>query len=285
MRRRGRHRPVIALPPGINSFLLHLAKWCRRRAAHGLLRHHGDGCGSRGREPAARGRGRAAPRASPGSTPGAPVVVLVHGYRYDPGAPRAPTRTARSSPSSRPRLPPQSAAGRPGSASPTTAARPGWPIGFAWPAARAAPREPACGGGRTGFATVYDRAAAYRRAAGRSWLRCVQRLAPGRPVDLLAHSLGARVALAALPHLAEAPGRVILLGAAEFDARAREVSLAGARPRPAAGLQRDGAGQRPLRPRLRDVRAASRLRRNGRSAAGWRRSGRTGSTCSSTGRT
>ena len=50
----------------------------------------------------------------------------------------------------------------------------------------------------------------------------IQRLAPGRPVDLIAHSLGARVALAALPHLDEAPGRVILLGAAEYDARARE---------------------------------------------------------------
>ena len=60
---------------------------------------------------------------------------------------------------------------------------------------------------------------------GRGWpssSRCLQRLAPGRPVDLLAHSLGARVALAALPHLAEAPGRIILLGAAEFDARALE---------------------------------------------------------------
>ena len=45
----------------------------------------------------------------------------------------------------------------------------------------------------------------------------MQRLAPGRPVDVLAHSLGARVALAALPHLAQAPGRMILLGAAEFE--------------------------------------------------------------------
>ena len=48
----------------------------------------------------------------------------------------------------------------------------------------------------------------------------------GGPVDVIAHSLGARVALASLPHLAEAPGRVILLGAAEFDTRAREALAA-----------------------------------------------------------
>jgi hypothetical protein len=41
------------------------------------------------------------------------------------------------------------------------------------------------------------------------------------------------VALAALPHLAVAPGRVILLGAAEFDARAREALAAVRSPSPA----------------------------------------------------
>ena len=75
--------------------------------------------------------------------------------------------------------------------------------------------------GRTGFARVYDRAAGYGARLA-ELVALLQRLAPGRPVDLLAHSLGARVALAALPALAEAPGRVILLGAAEFDARARD---------------------------------------------------------------
>ena len=48
----------------------------------------------------------------------------------------------------------------------------------------------------------------------------VQALAPGRPLDVFAHSLGARVALAALPHLDRAPERMILLGAAELAPRA-----------------------------------------------------------------
>ena len=99
-------------------------------------------------------------------------------------------------------------------------ARPGLAVGFAWPA-YAAHVPSLLRRGRTGFAVVYDRAGRYgtRLAA---LVALIQRLAPGRPVDLIAHSLGARVALAALPHLEEAPGRVILLGAAEFDARARE---------------------------------------------------------------
>ena len=85
--------------------------------------------------------------------------------------------------------------------------------------------------GRTGFARVYDRAGVYGARLA-ELVALLQRLAPGRPVDLMAHSLGARVALAALPHLAEAPGRVILLGAAEFDARALEFLAASRAPRP-----------------------------------------------------
>lgn len=97
----------------------------------------------------------------------------------------------------------------------------GLAIGFGWPACE--PHLPnLLRHGRTGFARVYDRAGDIGR-----WLAmliaAVQQIAPGRPVDILAHSLGARVALSALPHLAQAPGRVILLGAAEFDARVQEV--------------------------------------------------------------
>ncbi|MFO7757367.1 MAG: alpha/beta hydrolase [Roseovarius sp.] len=51
----------------------------------------------------------------------------------------------------------------------------------------------------------------------------IGRLAPGRPVHAVAHSLGARVVLQALPHLqAGAMGRLILLAGAEFRGRAAE---------------------------------------------------------------
>ena len=103
-------------------------------------------------------------------------------------------------------------------------------IGFAWPASaphlaslrrqrpqRLRPRLRAGGG--------------LWRPAGRAG-PLLQRLAPGRPVDLLAHSLGARVALAALPHLEVAPGRMILLGAAEFERAAHAFLRASPAPRP-----------------------------------------------------
>lgn len=64
-------------------------------------------------------------------------------------------------------------------------------------------------------------------AAGRTLAELVQlihRAAPGREVHLLAHSLGARVVLSALPHLPEgAIGRAILLNPAEFGGVARRV--------------------------------------------------------------
>lgn len=68
---------------------------------------------------------------------------------------------------------------------------------------------------------AYERA----EAAGRSLAQLVRQIrhkAPHRPVHILAHSLGARVALSALPHLAEGDiGRAILLNPAEFGGRAR----------------------------------------------------------------
>ena len=135
--------------------------------------------------------------------------------------------------------------------------------------------------GRNGFARVYDRAAAYGAQLA-ELVALLQRLAPGRPVDLMAHSLGARVALAALPELDAAPGRVILLGAAEFGARAPEFLAAAPAPRAAADLQRHLAGQRSLRPR---VRAFAPRRGRGERAIGAGLGGarrRTGSTSSST---
>ena len=136
-------------------------------------------------------------------TPGAPIVLMVHGYKYDPARTDAdPHRSLFAFVPSRD--------GRRIRSWPTglgfaeDSGESGLAIGFGWPAMeRHLPNLlRRC---RTGFAIVYDRAEAIGEHLA-ALVRSVQRLAPGRPVDILAHSLGARVALAALPHLAEAPG-------------------------------------------------------------------------------
>jgi hypothetical protein len=153
-----------------------------------------------------------------GGSGGAPVVVLVHGYKFHPDEPAADPHRSLFAPTTaggrRVRSWPEGLGFR------DDAGESGLCVGFAWPAS-APMLASLVATGRTGFARVYDRAADY---GGRlaELVALLQRLAPGRPVDLLAHSLGARVALAALPALAGSPGRVILLGAAEFDGRARE---------------------------------------------------------------
>jgi hypothetical protein len=146
----------------------------------------------------------------------APVVVLVHGYRWHPDAPggdphRSLFALAPEDGDRRIRSWPE------GLGFDDTGAS-GLCIGFGWPASAPHLRS-LLATGRNGFARVYDTAGAVGARLAEV-IRLVQRLAPGRPVDVFAHSLGARVALAALPHLDEAPGRMILLGAAEFDAAA-----------------------------------------------------------------
>lgn len=148
---------------------------------------------------------------------GQPVVVLVHGYKFHPEVTGAdPHRTLFAlSPARdgrRIRSWPE------GLGFADDMGESGLCIGFAWPAS-AGFLGTLARTGRTGFAEVYDRAGAFGTRLA-ELIGLVQRLAPSRPVDLLAHSLGARVALAALPHLGQPPGRVILLGAAEFDGRA-----------------------------------------------------------------
>jgi len=154
--------------------------------------------------------------------PDAPVVILIHGYKFDPG----PTHRPQDDPhrslyafgadlgSWKVRSWPEGLGFHPQSP------EGGLCIGFGWPAIE--PHFPhLLGARRTGFAAVYDRAADYGFHLAELIAR-IRGLDPGRPVDLLAHSLGARVALCALPHLEAAPDRIVLLGAAEFDARARE---------------------------------------------------------------
>ena len=194
---------------------------------------------------------------------GAPVVVLVHGFKFHPDVPGAdPHRSLfalrPAGDGRRIRSWPEGLGFR------DDGGESGLCVGFAWPAS-----APMLGSlvttGRTGFARVYDRAAGYGARLA-ELVALLQRLAPGRPVDLLAHSLGARVALAALPALEDAPGRVILLGAAELDARARDFLARLPRAGPAADLQRHRPRQRPLRPRLRDLRPPPRPRRAGAGA-------------------
>ncbi len=155
---------------------------------------------------------------------GAPVVVLVHGWKFHPGDPGADPHRSLYAFSPPPERRIRSWPAGLGIAEDDGAS--GLAIGFAWPAS--APHLPnLLSAGRTGFAEVYDRAGAFGAALA-VLVDLIRGLAPGRPVDVLAHSLGARVALAALPHLDSAPERMILLGAAELDARARAF-LAGRR--------------------------------------------------------
>ena len=221
----------------------------------------------------AQGRGPAARMSRPGSRgrsaaagPEAPIVVLIHGYKFHPDRPDADPH--RSLFALRPEQDGWQIRSWPeGLGFAEDAGETGLCVGFAWPAS--APHLASLlATGRNGFARVYDRAGAYGARLA-ELVALLQRLAPGRPVDVLAHSLGARVALAALPHLAQAPGRMILLGAAEFDARALDFLARRARPRP-PDLQRHRPRQRPLRPDVRDASRRAATGASGRSALGLR---------------
>ncbi|MEO0999618.1 MAG: alpha/beta fold hydrolase, partial [Pseudomonadota bacterium] len=152
--------------------------------------------------------------------PGAPVAVLIHGFNFAPGATGGadPHRSLFAEGGARCWKLPSWPAGL------GLSGAGGLAIGFGWPA-----RVPHLGAllrtGRTGLAHAYERAE-HAGAALAELLDRVAAAAPGRPVDLIGHSLGGRVALAALPHLTaragRALGRVILLGAAEFAGVAAE---------------------------------------------------------------
>jgi hypothetical protein len=147
--------------------------------------------------------------------PGAPVIVLIHGYKYAPGHPR--------------RCPHDHIL----SLGPRPAARAiSWPrhLGFG----RGADEGLCIAFGWNARGTLWQAHAEATRA-GRALARAIRAVrgrAPG-PVHLMAHSLGARVALAAFHDLPpEAIGRAILLAGADTR-RAAESALATAAGRTA----------------------------------------------------
>lgn len=131
--------------------------------------------------------------------PGVPVIVMIHGYRYCPSSPAhdphrhilaldptLPGRRLRSWPTA---LGMRDEGGALG-------------IAFGWPA-------------RGGLARVYHRAGGIGRDLGR-WMGALADAA-GRPVQMIGHSLGGRVALQALAGApAGSVGRIILLAGAEL---------------------------------------------------------------------
>jgi hypothetical protein len=135
---------------------------------------------------------------------GAPVTILIHGYRYCPGQGRADP--ARALYAHAPQGQPRRVLSWPRRLGYTRGVK-GLALGFGWPA------------NTTLWAAHAE--AALAGAALAHLVRDLRQTHAG-PIHIFAHSLGARVALAALPDLeAHDIGRMILLSAAEFQATAQ----------------------------------------------------------------
>jgi pimeloyl-ACP methyl ester carboxylesterase len=136
--------------------------------------------------------------------PGAPVAIMIHGYRYDPAVASASPHATLYAPEPR----------RRGAISWSKALRldrEGLAVGFGWPA-------------RGTLHGAWLRAGA-AGAALAAFLPALRDSAPKARIALIGHSLGARVALAALR--GARPGDVdaaILLAPAEFRAAAQEAA-------------------------------------------------------------
>jgi pimeloyl-ACP methyl ester carboxylesterase len=130
-----------------------------------------------------------------------PIIIMIHGYKYAPGlgqhcphaslfARQSQSRYARS-------------ASWPEQLTKATGQAPGPMIGFGWTARGSLPQ-------------------AYRRAAVAgaclaTLIATLRRISPNRPIHLMAHSLGARVALVAAAQLPNgAVNRILLLAAADY---------------------------------------------------------------------
>ncbi len=145
--------------------------------------------------------------------PDAPIVIMIHGYRYHPGFSqfnphdllfsRSPIRACHKVTSW-----PQGLGFEP------MTREDGLAIGFGWeglPSRKITPKPRL-----SSFAHVYKQA---HRAGGHlaRLLTWIDELAPGRKVDILAHSLGARVTFGGLMRSCSANvERVVLMGGAEY---------------------------------------------------------------------
>lgn len=165
-------------------------------------------------------------RAAKAVRPDAPTVVMIHGFRYDPRVPAADPHASlyRDGPTPEPLAMGGRAASWPHALDFTgDGADRALCVGFGW-RARAAHPVRFLLERRNGFASAC--AEAERAGAALATAAAILADARGRPVDVFAHSLGARVALAALRAAAEAGrdpgfGRFILMGPAAFAAEAR----------------------------------------------------------------
>ncbi|MEC3861967.1 alpha/beta fold hydrolase [Mesobacterium sp. TK19101] len=133
-----------------------------------------------------------------------PVTVMIHGYRYGPGAGGDCPHRALFDPTGT--LAPvrgQSWARKLGLDAPDRLG-----IGFGWNGLSTLPQA---------FVQAGQAGANLARL-----VRLIRQLAPDRQIQLIGHSMGARVALAALPALGpEDVGRIVLLTGAEFTQTAR----------------------------------------------------------------
>ncbi|MEC9434042.1 MAG: hypothetical protein VYD87_14155 [Pseudomonadota bacterium] len=170
---------------------------------------------------------------------GAPVVILLHGYRYRPGDPaRDPHAQLYGGVDPDPEIRARGAlADWPAALGFSRDLRgDGLCLGFGWdacePHGASLARE-----ARNGFASVYARAAG-AGAALAALIGCIGAARPDLRVDLFAHSLGARVALAAIAArmVRGRVGRAILLGAAEDAGVAARAMAAGQGERRGRGL-------------------------------------------------
>ena len=158
---------------------------------------------ARGADPVLHGSGECALDAISAATPGqGPIILMLHGYKFQPGHPvHCPHGHILALDDANPCPKAVSWPARLGFGPQDTEA--GLGIAFGWSA-------------RGSLRSVYDRATTTGLALARV-IRTLRAAAPVRPIHAIGHSMGARVILQALPHLARGDlDRLVLLAGAEY---------------------------------------------------------------------